>query len=95
MLYLDQNNKAFQLYHKSNKLLLPLWLCSFAYNRDDAIGKGLYSITNLVTGYHSYLSTSNVITDYIKPPRMSQCARVLNVNAHFAATCGFLYFIYK
>lgn len=99
MLKIDMNNTFLKIYHNTNKTILPLYFMSFLnykYNTSlHIISPILYSGSTLVSGYHSYFSTSAIISDYIKPVKLNQTARVLNFKTHLIATYGFLYYIYQ
>ena len=44
-------------------------------------------------GFHSYVSTSAIITDYIKPRNISHLFRFSNLGLHGLAIGGFIYTI--
>ena len=96
MLTPDMNLKALTLYHSSNKSLLPLSALSYInYKYKLNYDSYIYPVTSTLIGYHSYLSTSCIITDYIKPPTLNRIARIANAKSHFLAATGFLYYIYQ
>lgn len=96
MLTPDMNLKALTLYHSSNKVLLPLSALSYInYKYKLNYDSYIYPVTSTLIGYHSYLSTSCIITDYIKPPTLNRIARIANAKSHFLAATGFLYYIYQ
>jgi hypothetical protein len=96
MLTPDMNLKALTLYHSSNKVLLPLSALSYInYKYKLKYDSYIYPVTSSLIGYHSYLSTSCIITDYLKPPTLNSFARMVNAKSHFLATTGFLYYIYQ
>ena len=96
MLTPDMNLKALTLYHSSNKVLLPLSALSYInYKYKLKYDSYIYPVTSSLIGYHSYLSTSCIITDYLKPPTLNSFARMVNAKSHFLATAGFLYYIYQ
>ena len=93
----DKNNKLLTNYHKSSKLLLPLTIASLVtqkYNLQP-YDKAVLVPNILCFSYHSYVSTSCVISDYIKIPKIDTFIRVLNLKTHSIATLGFLYYIFK
>ena len=93
----DKSNKLLTSYHKSSKLLLPLTVASFItlkYNLE-TYDKAVLVPNILCFSYHSYVSTSCIISDYIKIPKIDTLTRVLNLKSHSIATIGFLYYIYK
>lgn len=96
MLTPDMNLKALTLYHSSNKVLLPLSALSYInYKYKLNYDSYIYPVTTSLIGYHSYLSTSCIITDYLKPPTLNRFARMANAKSHFLAATGFLYYIYQ
>ena len=96
MLTPDMNLKALTLYHSSNKVLLPLSALSYInYKYKLQYDSYVYPITTGLIGYHSYLSTSSIITDYLKPPTFNRIARIANAKSHILAGTGFLYYIYQ
>ena len=96
MLTPDMNLKALTLYHSSNKSLLPLSALSYInYKYKLNYDSYIYPVTTSLIGYHSYLSTSGIITDYLKPPTLNRIARMANAKSHFLAATGFLYYIYQ
>ena len=96
MLTPDMNLKALTLYHSSNKSLLPLSALSYInYKYKLNYDSYIYPVTTSLIGYHSYLSTSCIITDYLKPPTLNRIARIANAKSHFLAGTGFLYYIYQ
>ena len=96
MLKPDMNLKALSFYHTSNKSLLPLSALSYInYKYKLNYDSYIYPVTTSLIGYHSYLSTSCIITDYLKPPTLNRIARIANTKSHFLAGTGFLYYIYQ
>ena len=52
--------------------------------------------TNVLNlGFHSYVSTSSVIGDYIKHKKYEIIARLINLKSHKLATIGFVFYILK
>ena len=96
MLNPDQNNRLLRLYHISSKGTIPLILtsmyCGYVGNKYENYA---HSLNILNFGYHSYVSTSAVITDYIKIKNIEKMARITNVKVHGLATLGLLMFIHK
>ena len=87
-----------KIYSLSNKSLIPLMITSFTLNKMK-INKNCENIIhyfNIINfGYHSYYSTSSIITDYIKPKNIKFFARLSNFNLHSIASLGLLYYINK
>jgi succinate dehydrogenase hydrophobic anchor subunit len=93
-----ENNLTYlKNYHKSSKLLIPLIAASYLSNKTEykKIEKTFHflSITNIA--YHSYFSTSCIISDYIKPKSVLKAARIVNLNGHILASFGFYYYLLK
>ena len=93
----DKNNILLKGYHKTSKLLLPLTVASFITQKYDLepYDKAILVPNILCFSYHSYVSTSCIISDYIKIPKLDTLTRLLNLKTHSIATIGFLYYIYK
>lgn len=86
----DKSNMTMKLYHKSNKIMLPLLLPSVFLDNDNNY-KQFFDFANLnILGFHSYVSFSSIITDYHKkiPFINENIMRLANYKTH-----GFL-FIY-
>ena len=84
----DTCKKLVKIYHKSGKIMFPL-ICGSLFS--DSFHP--FNIMNI--SYHSYFSTSCVITDYIKPKLLSSTCRVVNLKLHILASFGFVYkFVY-
>ena len=101
----EKNNNLLKLYHKSSKFMIPLLAGSIIarniYSKKDdvpdskVIVNSLDSLNILNFAYHSYVSTSCVITDYIKPVKIARCTRGLSLGLHGLAIYGYLNKIYK
>ncbi len=90
----ENNIKILKKYHTSSKLLLPLLGCSYLlHNYEIKYAKILYNINILNIGFHSYVSTSCIIGDYIKPHNVQKIIKIASLKSHIAACVGFLYFI--
>ena len=94
----ELNNYLLKKYHTSGKLILPLLLPSIIFTKYEVNPyiKNTFDTANVLNlGYHSYVSTSCIITDYIKPKNLSNFVRLINFKSHSVATMGLLYFIFK
>ena len=98
----DKHLLFLNAYHISGKCLLPLGFVSSlwffkgnSFNVNEKIQKTTHTLTLLNVGYHSYVSTSCVISDYIKHSKIETFARLTNIKSHSVASLGFLYFIWK
>lgn len=92
----DKSKIILRGFHLSSKLLIPLTMSSFfVYNTDTPPFFNLLhiaSISNL--GFHSYVSTSCIITDYVKPINLSKKCRSLNFALHGISLYGYFKNIY-
>ena len=92
----EKNNFLLKKYHLSNKLILPLIIPSLILNKYDNKYQKMFHILNIFNlSYHSYVSTSFIITDYLKKPQINKIFRIVNIKSHTIATFGFLYYIFK
>jgi hypothetical protein len=82
-----------RLYHRSNKLLLPLIIPSLII--DDNNYKKYFDFLNITNlSFHSYVSFSSIITDYYKkiPYLNKNILKLINFKSH---SIIFLFFSYK
>ena len=92
----DKNLTLLKYYHKSNKLILPLLLLSLgSHTYELNITKYLDTINILNLGYHSYVSSSCIINDYIKPKNIKYIFRVTNFKSHIFANIGLINYVYN
>ena len=93
----DKNNNLLKKYHASSKLLLPGLLTSYLCNKYEkkTIGTvaNIFNVFNIT--YHSYVSTSCIITDYVKSNNISKLFRYTNLNLHCLACIGYIYYTKK
>lgn len=88
----DKNSKILQLYHKSSKLILPLAISNYYLKYNTNIVYKTISMTNILNmGIHSYISTSAIITDYIKIKNIKTLARTSSLILHSTSIFGFIY----
>ena len=89
----DKNTKLLSKYHLSTKLLAPFLILEYVtYKKDAKTTNNCLHVFNVLNiGFHSYVSTSCVITDYIKPKRIVNFVRFSNGGLHFISTFGHLY----
>lgn len=91
----DKNSLYLKKYHTSSKLLIPLLTASYLSHKynleipDKTLG--ILNVANI--GFHSYVSTSCIITDYVKPTNISSLLRFSNFGLHGLAISGFIYTI--
>ena len=55
--------------------------------------KAIDVFTTINLGYHSYFSTSCIISDYIKNNKIAKVSRLTNLNLHIVSTIGILRYI--
>ena len=93
----DKNNLILKRYHTSSKMLLPGLLTSYFCNKYELnYGEKIVHCLNIGNiGFHSYISTSCIITDYIKPKILSNIFRPLNLGLHTFGCIGYLYYLKK
>ena len=93
----DKNSYILKKYHTSSKLLLPLTMLSYlSYNTGNNVAfNNLYPLSILNIGFHSYVSVSCILTDYVKPNYLSRICRPINLTFHGLAIYGYFKNIYK
>lgn len=93
----DKSVKLISYYHKSSIWMIPLTITSYVSYKCDLkpYNNFVYLPTILSLGFHSYVSTACIITDYIKPTNMALISRCLNMKLHGISTIGFIYYLYK
>ena len=93
----EKNNSLLRVYHSSSKALIPGLLCSYlaVQSNNKLLEKGFHTLNVFNIGYHSYVSTSCILTDYVKPRYLSKSSRLLSFSIHSLAIYGYLNNIYK
>ena len=92
----DKSNFILKKYHPSSKLLIPIFLSSLiTYQSESYNYKLLHTCNVLNIGFHSYVSTSCIISDYVKIKNLSKGSRVLSLGLHGVGMYGYLENIYK
>ena len=93
----EKNSFFLKKYHTSSKLLIPLLASSYLTHKCnlDIPDKTFATLNVLNFGYHSYVSTSCVITDYVKPKLLSRMVRTSSLGLHGLAISGFIYTIFS
>ena len=89
----DKNLLAYKYYHTFGKGLIPLALFSYFNNKYDLNYKAIDVFTTINLSYHSYFSTSCIISDYIKNKNIAKVSRLTNLNLHIVSTIGILRYI--
>ena len=95
--YPEQNNKLLRYYHLSSKALIPLAIGSYlSHKYKNKTAEKIFHTANVFNfAFHSYVSTSCIITDYIKPTNISRASRGLSIGLHGLAIYGYLNNLYK
>ena len=94
----ELNNKLLKKYHLSGKLIIPLLIPSLIFSKYEVNPyiKKTFDIANIINiGYHSYVSTSCIITDYVKVKHLLTITRSVNLSSHGLAIYGMLYYVFK
>ena len=73
----EKNSFLLKKYHTSSKLLIPMLASSYLIHKCnlEVPDKTLATLNLLNFGYHSYVSTSCILTDYVKPKLLSNLVR--------------------
>ena len=86
-------------YHISNHFLIPGLLLSYGIDKCEIENKLIHNTINYANifniGYHSYFSTSAIISDYIKPKYISNFVRTSSLGLHAVAICGLCKYLKK
>ena len=94
----EKNTNVLKRYHLSSKLMLPMFIGSVLLNKYN-VNNNIENLAHIFTvsnfAYHSYISTSCIITDYIKPKMISTIARSSSVGLHGIALIGYYKILYK
>lgn len=92
----EKSKILLKLYHKTNYSLLPLSLMSLVlYQTPYQDFSNLLQFSTAVTfAYHSYVSTSFVLTDYVKPYPVNSLLRAVSCKTHLLALLGFTKLIF-
>ena len=93
----DKQNSILKNYHRSSKLLVPCLLASYVCNKYNVkpVEKYIHTLNIFNIAFHSYVSTSCIITDYLKPKTISNLCRSGNLAGHLFATMGYIYYVKK
>ena len=91
----DKSNLALRYYHTFAPTLIPMALFSYVNNKYELNYKTLDFTNAINIGYHSYVSSSTIISDYIKHPNLSKMARISNFKMHLVSTIGIYHYIYN
>ena len=92
----DMHKRYLIPYHMSSKAIIPMTSASIMSHLLLSKYEGLFHCANILNfGFHSYVSTSCIITDYVKHPKITTFARISNFNCHALATFGLLNYVYR
>ena len=92
----ENNLLILKKYHFSSKLLIPFIGISCFMNYNNYKYSNIFDSINILNiGFHSYVSTSCIIGDYIKPNNIKNFVKFVNFKSHALASFGFLYYINK
>ena len=93
----EKNLRYLKLYHTSSKLLIPSGIISIGFHQTKYKNLAAYcDIFNVINfAFHSYVSTSCIITDYVKIKHLEPIIRRTNAATHTVACIGFINMIYK
>lgn len=91
----EKNKTLLKSYHRSSKLLIPTMLGSYFLDNNNFLEKSFHTLNIFNIGYHSYVSTSCILTDYVKPVYLSKSSRFISLGIHSLAIYGYLHNIYK
>ena len=88
----EKNLSILKKYHSGSALLLPFIAGSVAsrYTNNKYMVKWFDCCNVFAIGFHSYVSTSCIITDYVKPRYISTGTRSLSFVLHNIAIYGYL-----
>ena len=92
----ENNLYILKKYHISSKLLIPFFGVSYYLNNNNYRYSNIFDSINILNiGFHSYVSTSCIIGDYVKSNNIKKFFKFINFKSHTLATIGFLYYINK
>ena len=91
----DKSVKLLKLYHYSNKLILPQFFITYFNNSTNKhFNFILNNLTALNISYHSYLSGSMILNDYLqkitKNVILHNMFKISNLKLHILATIGYI-----
>ena len=92
----DYTNKGIMYNHIASKIMLPSGIGSlylYKQNKNTNLTSFINGIFVTTTSLHSYISTSNIITDYVKPKILSNPLRLASLSFHSVAFIGYFYYI--
>lgn len=92
----EKSTQVVKLFHRTGYALLPLIGFSYCVPSEvSTLSCVLYTATLTNFSFHSYVSTSFVISDYVKNRSFQNVFRVINLKCHILATMGYVYYFTK
>ncbi len=92
----DKSTEVYNIYHKSSKYLVPMMSLS-GFNHSFVNQNHFTNLIDTITVsniyFHSLVSCSTIITDYITNIKLNTICRIINIKGHSIALLGFIYFI--
>ena len=88
----ETNKHLLRMYHTSSKCIIPFLGVSYlSHINEMSLQYPMNAITIMNFGYHSYVSTSCVITDYVKFPKIERITRISNITLHMLASVALIH----
>ena len=78
------------VYHKTNFIMIPLATLSYVEEKVNKTSL-FYNMFICNISYHSYVSCSAILTDYIKQNTLKNGLRSGNLSLHLLSTYGYIY----
>ena len=94
----DYTKKGILYNHLASKLLIPSGILAYYTNQNNCNNYSKIVINQLFIsccGIHSYISTANIITDYIKNKKIQILMRSKNITLHSLSIIGYSYYFLK
>lgn len=93
----EKSTRVLRVFHQTSYALLPMGLVTFFTHSPQCIPPIdlLCAATAVNFGFHSFVSCSFVITDYVKHDMLQHTCRILNTKLHALAVSGYAYSILK
>ena len=86
----DKSLLCIKIYHKANIAMIPMACLSYIETKLNMNTQIMYNALICNISYHSFVSCSSVITDYIKYNSLRTGLRCGNIGIHTIATFGYL-----
>lgn len=85
----DKSLLCIKLYHKVNITMIPIACFSYIETKLNTNTQLMYNMLICNISYHSFVSCSSVITDYIKHNSLRNGIRCGNLGIHIMTTFGY------